>query len=229
MPLPLRRHADRDEHLARGLDVDAGALVEFAARDLHVERHAETELPSARFHLGALPLEVVEPDKAQRLVKQPRRVARVVDHRARVLVDRPRRIRELLVANQVPAAHLRPVEVELLRDRVEQPLHQEAGLRLAGAAVGRRRHRVRVQDPPCAAVRPHLVGAGHEVRRDQRQDDAVRDVGACVEKPAVVDAEDVALVVERDADVVLLPALVVRADEVLAPVLHPLDGAPEPD
>ena len=53
------------------------------------------------------------------------------------------------------------------------------------------------------------------------------DIGALIGPELVVDAEDEALRIDRGADLVDLIARMVGREKVLAPVLDPLDRAPE--
>ena len=112
-------------------------------------------------------------------------------------------------------------------DRVHGPLHREAALRPAGAAVGRDHHRVgveRLEDDPVVL---RLVGAEQLGRGDDRDDQAVRRVGAVVVPELDVQPEQPAVVVEADLDVLHLAALVGGGDEVLAAVLGELHGPAE--
>ncbi len=134
----------------------------------------------------------------------------------------------LVGGDEVARSHLGAVEPELVRDRVHRALHREDALRPAGPAVGRHDDRVRVERPPLAAVGAGLVGTQQLGRGDDGHDDAVRRVGAVVVPEAYVQREQAAVVVEADLDLLQLPALVRRRDEVLAAVLDPLDLAVQP-
>ena len=76
--------------------------------------------------------------------------------------------------------HLGAVLAEVGGDRVHGPLHHEAALRPAGAAVGRDHHGVGVEALEDHPVGARLVGAEQLGRGDDRDDQAVRRVGAVV-------------------------------------------------
>jgi hypothetical protein len=57
---------------------------------------------------------------------------------------------------------------------------------------------------------------------------ALERVGAGVGEEAVVEGDDAAVTIEADARLVHLLAVVARRQQVLAPVLHPLDRTAEP-
>ena len=113
-------------------------------------------------------------------------------------------------------------------DGVHHALHDEAALGAPGTAVGRDDDGVRVEraelDPVDArVVGPEQLGAG-----DDRDDQAVGDVGPVVVPELHRQPAQPAVVVVPDPDVVQLPALVGAGHEVLAPVLGPLHRLPEP-
>ena len=125
-------------------------------------------------------------------------------------------------------AHGDPVEPEVVGDRVHRPLHREDALRPAGAAVRRDDDGRRVEAVELDAVGPRLVRPEQLRRGDDRDDDAVRQVGAVVVPEPHVEPEQPPVVVEPDADVLQLRPLVRRRDEVLAAVLGPLHLGAEP-
>ena len=163
----------------------------------------------------------------ERLLQQRRIVAAVVDDHVAVLPRDADLVGKLVGLDEVAPAHLGPVEAELGGDRVQRALHDEACVRAAGAAIGRRRRRVRVHVAEANAVVRHPVRAGHLGRGDDRQDDPVGRVGAAVVDEVVVEREHPAVVVEADLDLVDLAALLVHRGEVLLPVLGPLDRTAE--
>ena len=138
-------------------------------------------------------------------------------------------VRHLVGLDEVGRPDLGPVAVQVGGDRVHGPLHGEGRLGPAGAPVGGDDHRVGVEGAELGPVGARLVGAEQLGRGDDGDDDPVGGVGAVVVEELHVQAEQAAVVVEADADVVALAALVGRGDEVLAPVLGPLDLAPEAD
>ena len=223
--LALRGEAGRDLDLAGGLDVDVGALVGTDAGALDVAREADADLAALGGHLGAEVLELVPADELLELVQRGRVVARVVGQLAAVLEDQAVLVGELVGLDEVGRPHLGAVLAEVGRDRVHRALHDEAALRPSGAAVGGDDDGVGVERLEDHAVVGRLVGAEQLGRGDDRDDEAVRRVGAVVVPELDVEPEQPTVVVEADLDVVLLGALVGRGDEVLAPVLGELHRA----
>ena len=177
--------------------------------------------PSRR-HLRPERRELVPADQLLQLLQRRRVVAGVVLELAAVLEDQALVVGELVGLDEVRRPHLGAVLAEVRRDRVHRPLHRVAALRPPGPAVRRDHHRVgveRLEDDPVVL---RLVGAEQLGRGDDRDDQAVRRVGAVVVPELDVQPEQPAVVVEPDLDVVHLPALVGRGDEVLAPVLGEL-------
>ena len=134
---------------------------------------------------------------------------------------------ELVGLDEVDRTHLGAVLAERLGNGVHGPLHREAALRPAGAAVGRHHHRVGVERLEDDAVALRLVGAEQLGRGDDRDDQAVRRVGAVVVPELDVQPQQPPVVVEADLDVLDLAALMGGRDEVLATVLGELDGPAE--
>ena len=204
-----------------------GALVGADAGALDVAREADADLAALGGHLGAEVLELVPADELLELDQRGRVVARVVGQLATVLEDQAVLVGELVGLDEVGRPHLGAVLAEVGRDRVHRALHDEAALRPSGAAVGRDDDGVGVERLEDHAVVGRLVGAEQLGRGDDRDDEAVRRVGAVVVPELDVEPEQPPVVVEADLDVVLLGALVGRGDEVLAPVLGELHRPPE--
>ena len=225
--LALGREPGRHRDRAVAQHVDRRALVGADPRALHVA--AEAQADPAPLRAGALPLlrPVVPADGLQDHLQPARVVARVVDRRAAVLEADADVVGELVRPDQVSPPHLRAVETEVARDPLEHALHHEDPVRPPGPAVGRGGHRVGEHQPPLVAVVRQPVRAGELGRRDHREDHAVRAVGARVVHEGRLQGEDPALGVAPHAHAVRLATLVVGADEVLAPVLHPLHGHAE--
>ena len=135
--LPLRADAGGDAHLAARLDLHARALVGADAGALDVTDDADADVAAlgamARLLLGE---ERVVADHLGRLLEHRQVVAAVVGERGEVLEDDAVVVRELVGRQEVAAADLDPVEAELARREVEQPLHHEHAVLAAGAAYG---------------------------------------------------------------------------------------------
>ena len=123
--------------------------------------------------------------------------------------------------NQVAAPHLGAVELELARHAVEQALHHEHALRMAGAAHRRHRHLVGEREPDVHAVGRQLVAERHVLGGVVRQVDTARRVGAVIVYQRAADAEQARLVIDRHFDIPVLVALLRRGDEMLEAVLDP--------
>ena len=192
--LPLRGQAGVDVDLAGDrVDLDVPALVGAEAGALDVEGEAEAEVLALGPRLLLLGGEVGR----RELVRHHRQrllVLAAVEADAEAVGEEQAlaRPRELVVADEVAAAHLEAVEAELLGELVHRPLDGEAGLRPAAAAIGRHRHGRRVDggelDPDVGdAIRP-----GDRGRGDLRDRDAVGDEGAGVVEEAVAERDHLA-------------------------------------
>ena len=202
--------------------MDVGALVGADAGALDVAGQADPDPASLRGHLGLERRELVPADQLLELDQRRRVVAGVVLELAAVLEDQALVVGELVGLDEVGGADVGAVLAEVRRDRVHGAFHRVAALRPAGAAVGRDHHGVGVERLEDHAVVLRLVGAEQLGGGDDRDDQAVRRVGAVVVPELDVEPEQEAVVVEPDLDVVHLAALVGRGDEVLAPVLGEL-------
>ena len=204
-----------------------GAFVGSDAGALDVAGESDADPATLGCHLRLERRELVPADQLLELGERGGVVAGVVLELAPVLEDQPLVVGELVGLDEVGGAHLGAVLAEPGRDRVHGPLHHVAALRPPGAAVGRDHHGVGVERLAAHPVDARLVGTEQLGGGDDRHDQAVRRVGAVVVPEHHVEAEQPAVVVEADLDVVDLAALVGRGDEVLAPVLGELHGAAE--
>ena len=131
---------------------------------------------------------------------------------------------------QVAAAQFGAVQAEPAGGHVEELLAGHGALEPAGRPVGAARGLVGEHHPDPAAVGGDPVGAGQHGHGQLGHGDAVRAaVGAVVVHDVVAQPGDHPGRIERHRDPVpLLPGMVDR-DQVLGPVLGPLDGPPQPD
>ena len=113
------------------------------------------------------------------------------------------------------------VEVKLARDAVHQPLHREHRLRPPGAAHHRGRHAVGQRHRAFDPVGRNHVGPRQGGRRDERHDDAPRQIGAGVVQHGGAQAQYLAVAIDGDRNRPVLVALLRRGEEVLAAVLLP--------
>ena len=222
--LPVRGEAGGDEDLAARLDADARAFIRPDARALDVAGDAEAEMAAVGARGGLARAEVAVADHGQRHVEAGRVVAAVVAGRPAVLEGEAHVPRELVGLDQVAAADLDRLDPQLARDEPDDALHHEGAVRPAGAAVRRHLHLVRVDHVELDVIVAEPVRPGELGRGDQRHDEAVRRVGARVVQEPVAQAQDAAVLVDGDLDVVELTALLTRRQQVLDAVLDPLDG-----
>lgn len=194
---------------------DAGALD--VAADADADAAALGRRPRLRLREGVPADQLLE--HAQGLGV----VAAVVDQRAPVLECQALVVGELVRLDEVGRPDLRTVPAEIGGDLVHRALHAEHALRAARAPVRRDLHGVGVDRGELDPVGAHLVRPQQLGRGDDRHDDPVRRVGAVVVQDLHLQAEEAAVVVEAHPHVLHLPALVGGGDEVLAPVLGPLD------
>ena len=227
--LALRRGARRQRDLAGGGDAHRRTLVRPEPRALDGIGEADADV-AALLQGGGLPCGEVR--IAGCLEREPlafRVVAAVVRDRPAVAEDDADFVGELLGLDEVAAAHLGPVEAHLGRDEIHHALHREHGLRAAGAAHGRARGLVGVGDDEIEIVGRQHVGSGNGGRRDPRQHEAPGNVGAVVVHEAAAQAEQPRVLVDGDLQIPPLVAFLMRDQEILAPVLHPLHRPPERD
>ena len=221
MRLALRRGAGVDSDAAVGADPDRGAFIRSKAGALDEVRKADTQVapfrPGGRLagrKTGPIPT-------LQRQCLSAGIVATVVEHGAAVSSDHAAVEGHLLWPDEVAPAHLGPVQAELVRHPVHEPLHCEDCLWPTCAAhrcsrhlvceEGLERQRERWDD-----VRPLKCGHG-----DPGQHEAPWDVGAGVMRQLPMQAQDAAFCVDSQRQVPSLVTLLVRSDEVLAPILNP--------
>ncbi len=110
---------------------------------------------------------------------------------------------------------------EFARQLVEQALHDERGLRIAGAAHRRDRCLVGDGDRDLHRECRHHVGAAQRRRRVVRQVHVLQRIGAEVVQQAPAQAENAAIVRRGDLHLPILVALLDRGEEMLAAVLDP--------
>src|SRR5690606_3688909 len=70
-------------------------------------------------------------------------IATVVYDRLSISVEDAHRVRHLVWPDHVAAAHLRGLDIQLRRDKINEALHYMHGFRAPGPTVGRVRHFVR--------------------------------------------------------------------------------------
>ena len=129
--LALGGEAGGDHDGSVGLDLDPAALVRPDAGALDVARDADADPTALRPSLLAIDPELVPTDQLLQLPQGGRIVAGVIDEGAAVLEDQAVVIGHLLGLDEVALPDLGPVKSEFGGDRVHDPLHHEAALRVA--------------------------------------------------------------------------------------------------
>ena len=227
IPFAHRHGAGVDGDAARAADPHDARFERAAAGPLHAiaDTDAEVAAVGARAALALGEAGIVDGFEGDALVG--RKVAAVeCDRRAGAGLQR-RDIGHLLRRHQIAAADFGAVESELVGDAVEQALHGKGALGIAGAA---HRHGGDLVGLDHAYVnlkgRQH-VGTGQRRRRVVGKVDALRRVGAFVVDHVSAHAEQVAVFVEGDLEIPILVAFLHGGEEMLAPILDPLDRPPQ--
>ena len=125
--------------------------------------------------------------------------------------------------DEVPPPDLDRVEAERPAHALDDPLHDEHAVRSPRSSVWRRRHGIRVDGGELVPVVVEPVRAGELRGRVDGDDQSVWAIRAGVVQEPSLQREDAAGVVHPHHDLVDLPTLLGRPDEVLPPVLGPLD------
>ena len=232
VPLALRLHREPDDGLAGGVDAQLASVGHAETQDVHVlarpRTHRLGEEGDADAHqlaplstLRLLPTELVVTGHLHRQAHGGLVLAGVVDPSGLG------RVRELLGLDEVADAQLGRVHPELVGQAVDDALDEVHGLRDAeGAGV---RHAARslvgVDGRHLAIGRLEVVAPGEDAEEPggvlDRRRGAVE--GAVVGEHVGPDGEDLALPRGRDLAAHDVVTCEPRADQVLRPVLHPLD------
>ena len=129
--------------------------------------------------------------------------------------------------DEIAAAELDPVDAEILRHDVEQPLAEEIGLEPARAAIGADRRLVGQLQRHIDVDVGNAIGPGHELRDVARADRAVGPhIGADIGIGVAAQAQDGAVAAAGDLDVAFRLARVLHRHQVLAAVLRPFHRPP---
>ncbi len=183
-----------------------------------------TSSPAA-WRLFTSALSCVPADLGEQLIEEPDIIAGVVMDFLAQGFERAR-IGHLGGGDRVAPPDLDAVDLELLCDRVDQPLAHESGLVAAGRAIGRGRRFVGQPEMADRPIGRHPIRPRQDARRhvhDARRVGA--HISALVVEIAVVDGEDDAVSVDRGADLVQLLARMIGRDQMLAAVLDPFHRA----
>ena len=138
-----------------------------------------------------------------------------------------RRVRHALGGDEVAAADLGTVETQFARGAVEQALHGEHALRLAGAADRGDRDLVGDGGADRHAEGRHHVGKRHGGDGALRHVDAAGGPGAVIVHQLAADAQNATVRVGGELDVPVLVAFLGGGGEVFEAVLDPFDGTAE--
>ncbi len=231
LPLPVRRDAGDHRHLAGDLHAHRSPFPAAGGHclrrphraDLDVGRDADARQLARRASGVAILHELIPVRELLRLRQRALIVAAVVGEAARGRERELRRLRKVLQPD------LEAIDAELVRDDVHQPLDQVRRLGAPRAAVRVGRHLVRVDADDLHLHRGNPVAPReHEARErgnGRRQQLQVRsEIG----DRARADAEDRAVVADRELVLADLIASVDRRGRVVAARLDPLHRTPQP-
>ena len=222
-PLPDRGRAD--EHRDRAILVDCKPRGLLRAGGTAFDEATDRDPMVAPANELALQLRLLRPADFLKAALQRHPVVAAVVF-ILVLVGRNGRdwIRHFRMRDQVFAAELDPVDAQILRNDVEQPLAEEIGLEAARPAIGADRRLVGHPQRNVELDVRDAVGASHELRDVARADGAVgAHIGAHVDVGMAAQSEDRAVAFAGDLNIDLGFAGMIHRHQVLAPVLGPLD------
>ncbi len=205
-PLPERRAAGDDIDHAGRIDGNSHAVGRAEPALLDKHRKPDPDKFAARFALGNGRVELGPAGCGEKLIEQSDIVAAVVLNFFAERLERPR-IRHFLGSDRIAAAQCDAIDLELVRDCVDQPFAHEGRLVAAGRAVGGSRRLVGQAKVSDRAIGRHPIRPGQDPGR--HVDDARRMrtyIGALIVEIAIVDGENDAIGVERGADLVYLLA-----------------------
>ena len=223
-----RRPAGDQFDRAGRIDRHSGSIERAETALLDEDRQASPDQLAGFAAAPQIFLQRVPADPRERLVEQKRVVAGIVPHLGAERAQGPGK-RHLLGRDQVAPANGDPIKPEPVGDRIDQPLAHEAAFETTRRPIGRRRRLVGQAKPADRAIGRNPIRAGQHRDRHFRDARTVgAHVGALVEDKFVLERQDAALFIDRDAGVVMLLARVIGRHQMLAPVLDPFDRAAEP-
>jgi len=173
--------------------------------------------------LGLLVLESAIADRFQRHVEHRLVVAAIVFEHFEILVDDFIVVGERIGRNQIPPPDLGRVDVQLMGGEIQQSLHHEHAVLAAGAPIWRDGRQIGEHLRKGAVVVRHDIGAEQGALAVDRHRQPIRIIGAAVVQKHVLDTKDAAIICQGDLGVMNLPALMGGGEEMLKPVLDPLD------
>src|SRR5262249_33601727 len=132
-------------------------------------------------------------------------------------------------SDRIAAAQLDPIDLELVRDRIDEPLSHEGGLVASWRAIGRGWGLVGEAKMSDRAIGRHPIRSRQNPDRHMHHARCMRaDIGLLIMEIAIIDREDDALGIDRGADLMHLLARMIGGDQMLAAVLDPFYRALEP-
>ncbi len=227
-PLPDRGRAGDHLHEARAVDGDAHAFKRPEPALLDEQSEPRAHVFAGGAATRQLCRQRVPLEHGESLVEQPGIIAGI-EHDLGAERDQRPRIGHLGLGDQVASAHLDAVDAETHRDGVEQALARERALEAAGRPIGATRRLVGEAHVANHAIGRDVIRAGQHARGEIRHGGGVgAHIAALVVEELVFDPEDAPFGIDRGAQLVALLARVVGRDQMLAPILDPLDRAVEP-
>ena len=127
--------------------------------------------------------------------------------------------------NEIPPPHLDLVELEVACDRIDRALGDVCAFGPAIAAIGVNRHGIGHDHPGARLIVVDLVSAGAEIDRIHGRTAArhVRQIGADIAQGLDLQAENLAVVAERDLDIFRMRAAMAGRLMAFGAALPPLD------
>ena len=236
LALPVRMRAERDGHLAarshpevrrlvrRHVDADRVPEARAVAGLLGVRADTDPAVDALRAELLVLLSQRIVVDQLERLLERLEVTARLVVHPGR------RRVRELLTLDHVLPEELGGILADLAGRERDQVINDERRALAAHAPVDREGRLVRGDRPAVVLVVADVVRPGNhlgDLHRLERGGERVGAVRAGVADDPCLDAEDGALLVDRELALDEFVLGVEGGDEGLLAVLDPARGSPE--
>ena len=160
-------------------------------------------------------------------IEQSLEIQIVITHRHAVPVDEAAAVWHVLPPDDVATANFDRVDSGFAGDGIQHPVHREDGLHAARPAIRAAAWRVGQDAPAFDAERRDLVVRREVIDRVGRQHHLEMTIGADFLVQDEVQRADAAILVERNLDIVRLPARLVRREHVLEARFAPSHRAAE--
>ena len=220
-PLSDGRSAAGHEYLPRCADTNSHRFERPSPGAFHIVTKTDTEITSIcpRRRLSrpeAAPIRTVERFLLHDLI-----LARVENDRQSTACMQLFFVRHRVRRNEVPAAYFGPVDIELLRNPVEQTLHCKRGLRMPGTPHRRCRNLVRQRDLHIHHASRHHISHRQRLGGVGRKVDAAARIRSVVVNDLTAYPKYLAVGIGRDFDFPILVTFLGSSDEMLTAILDP--------